>query len=41
MQTRDYFIAEGADRAHYWLYRERNANDADLSPRWYLQGLFG
>jgi protein ImuB len=41
MQTRDYFIAEGADRAHYWLYRERNANAADLSPRWYLQGLFG
>lgn len=41
MQTRDYFIAEGADRAHYWLYRERNPNDADPSPRWYLQGLFG
>ena len=41
MQTRDYFIAEGADRAHYWLYRERNPNDAEPSPRWYLQGLFG
>jgi protein ImuB len=41
MQTRDYFIAEGQDRAHYWLYRERNANDGELSPRWYLHGLFG
>jgi len=41
MQTRDYFIAEGADRAHYWLYRERNPNDTEPTPRWYLQGLFG
>lgn len=41
MQTRDYFMAEGEDRAHYWLYRERNANDGELSPRWYLHGLFG
>jgi len=38
-QTRDYFMAEGEDRAYYWLYRERGGGDA--SPRWYLQGLFG
>ncbi|SFV16349.1 protein ImuB [Pseudoduganella namucuonensis] len=38
-QTRDYFIAEGADHAHYWVFRERlGAEDA---PRWYLHGLFG
>lgn len=41
MQTRDYFMAEGEDRAHYWLYRERDANDGELSSRWYLHGLFG
>jgi protein ImuB len=40
MQTRDYFMAEGEDRAHYWLYRERS-NDGELSQRWYLHGLFG
>lgn len=38
-QTRDYFMAEGEDKAYYWLYRERGGEDA--SPRWYLQGLFG
>ena len=41
MQTRDYFIAEGEDRAHYWLFQERNDKGGELSPRWYLQGLFG
>ena len=41
-QTRDYFIAEGLDHAHYWVYRERlvGAQD-DAEPRWFLHGLFG
>lgn len=41
-QTRDYFIAEGLDHAHYWVYRERivGAGD-DAEPRWFLHGLFG
>ncbi|WP_343732356.1 DNA polymerase Y family protein [Duganella sp.] len=39
MQTRDYFMAQGADHAHYWLFKERSASDKE--PRWYLQGLFG
>ncbi len=41
MQTRDYFMAEGRDHAHYWLYRERGGNDAEAATRWYLHGLFG
>ncbi|MDB5959336.1 MAG: polymerase [Massilia sp.] len=41
-QTRDYFIAEGLDNAHYWVYRERIVGAAaDSEPRWYLHGLFG
>jgi protein ImuB len=41
-QTRDYFIAEGQDHAHYWVYRERIAGAAgDAEPRWFLHGLFG
>ncbi|MBA5686361.1 Y-family DNA polymerase [Rugamonas apoptosis] len=41
-QTRDYFIAEGQDHAHYWVYRERLASaDGQAEPRWYLHGLFG
>ncbi len=41
-QTRDYFIAEGLDHAHYWVYRERIVGEAaDSEPRWYLHGLFG
>ncbi|WP_426190544.1 Y-family DNA polymerase [Massilia sp. DWR3-1-1] len=41
-QTRDYFIAEGLDHAHYWVYRERIVGAAaDSAPRWYLHGLFG
>ena len=41
-QTRDYFIAEGADHAHYWVYRERIVGAAsDAEPRWFLHGLFG
>ena len=40
-QTRDYFIAEGQDHAHYWVYRERLASaDGQAEPRWYLHGLF-
>jgi protein ImuB len=41
-QTRDYFIAEGQDHAHYWVYRERIMGGAeDAEPRWFLHGLFG
>lgn len=41
-QTRDYFIAEGQDHAHYWVYRERIVGAAgDAEPRWFLHGLFG
>ncbi len=41
-QARDYFIAEGLDHAHYWVYRERIAGSAeDAAPRWFLHGLFG
>lgn len=41
-QTRDYFIAQGQDHAHYWVYRERIAgSDGDSAPRWFLHGLFG
>ncbi len=41
-QARDYFIAEGSDHAHYWVYRERLAGaDAQAAPRWFLHGLFG
>jgi protein ImuB len=36
--TRDYFIAEGRDHAHYWVYRERIGRDAEA--HWYLHGLF-
>ena len=41
-QTRDYFIAEGGDHAHYWVFRERlGAKEGEAEPRWYLHGLFG
>jgi protein ImuB len=41
-QTRDYFIAEGQDHAHYWVYRERIVGAAaEAEPRWFLHGLFG
>jgi protein ImuB len=36
MQTRDYFMAQGEDHAHYWLFKERGEKE----PRWFLQGLF-
>jgi len=41
MQTRDYFMAQGADHAHYWLYKERDSDVAEPETRWYLHGLFG
>jgi protein ImuB len=41
MQNRDYFMAEGEDHAHYWLYRERDPSAKNREPRWYLHGLFG
>jgi protein ImuB len=34
--VRDYFIAQGADQACYWIYRERVGEDV----RWFLHGLF-
>ncbi|MDC8759226.1 Y-family DNA polymerase [Janthinobacterium fluminis] len=41
-QARDYFIAEGQDHAHYWVYRERIGGAGEQAePRWYLHGLFG
>jgi protein ImuB len=33
---RDYFIAQGAESACYWVYRERVGDEA----RWFLHGLF-
>jgi len=37
MATRDYFVAEDARHARYWVYRERDADPV----RWFLHGLFG
>jgi protein ImuB len=34
--VRDYFVAEDAHAARYWIYRERGGADA----RWYLHGLY-
>lgn len=34
--VRDYFVAEDAHAARYWVYRERGVTDA----RWYLHGLY-
>jgi protein ImuB len=41
MQTRDYFMAQGEDHAHYWLFKERDTGAVEREPRWYLHGLFG
>ena len=45
VETRDYFIAQGADHAYYWVYRERLRSKGEgedaAEPRWYLHGLFG
>jgi protein ImuB len=41
-QSRDYFVAEGADHALYWIYRERMlGDDGEPELRWFLHGLFG
>lgn len=41
-EARDYFVAEGAEHALYWIYRERISGSADDSePRYFLHGLFG
>jgi protein ImuB len=34
--VRDYFIAQGADQACYWIYRERAGEES----HWFLHGLF-
>lgn len=39
--TRDYFVAEGQDHSHYWIYQERLASRDGDAVRWYLHGLFG
>ena len=40
--SRDYFIAEGQDRALYYVYRERFRGSCEIGdPRWFLHGLFG
>lgn len=36
LAVRDYFIAQGAESACYWVYRER----ADQEACWFLHGLF-
>jgi protein ImuB len=36
LAIRDYFIAQGAESACYWVYRER----ADQEAHWFLHGLF-
>jgi protein ImuB len=41
-QSRDYFVAEGAEHAMYWIYRERVvSDDGEPEPRWFLHGLLG
>lgn len=39
-KTRDYYRVEDKQGRRYWLYREGFYGDNDLSPRWYLHGLF-
>jgi protein ImuB len=40
--SRDYFIAEGEDRALYYVYRERISSDGEGGElKWFLHGLFG
>ncbi|MFM0324854.1 Y-family DNA polymerase [Caballeronia glebae] len=38
--TRDYYVAEAADKSCYWIYRERPSVTSDET-RWFLHGLFG
>ena len=37
LTVRDYFVAEDAARARYWIYRERDTEHA----RWFLHGRYG
>lgn len=39
--VRDYFIAEGADHVHYWIYRENVRCPDGEDPAWFLHGVFG
>ena len=39
--TRDYYVAEGRDHTHYWVYSERMGSREGDEARWYLHGLFG
>jgi protein ImuB len=39
--VRDYFIAEGADHVHYWIYRENVRHPDGEDPAWFLHGVFG
>jgi protein ImuB len=36
LAMRDYFVAQGEEGAYYWIYRERDIDQA----RWFLHGLF-
>jgi len=36
LTVRDYFVAEDASSARYWIYRERDTDDA----RWFLHGRY-
>ncbi|MEO0315399.1 MAG: hypothetical protein RI928_1855 [Pseudomonadota bacterium] len=36
LAMRDYFVAQGEEGAYYWIYRERDVDQA----RWFLHGLF-
>jgi protein ImuB len=38
--TRDYYVAEAADKSCYWIYRERPSVTSE-EVRWFLHGLFG
>jgi protein ImuB len=38
--TRDYYVAEGADKTCYWIFRERPSVKTE-EVRWFLHGLFG
>ena len=39
-KTRDYYRVEDKQGRRYWLYREGLYGENEISPRWYLHGLF-
>ncbi|MCX7359764.1 MAG: DNA polymerase Y family protein [Alphaproteobacteria bacterium] len=39
-KTRDYYRVEDKQGRRYWLYREGLYGENEVSPRWYLHGLF-